>query len=100
MGRVDRPERSEGRDGRGDCSAPGGLHPTRHAAFGVGPPSPSRGGRETSDFRPPRDDSEGATPMKGRLSPFNLISLVLGFAFLYLPIVILVVYSFNASKLV
>lgn len=38
--------------------------------------------------------------MKSRLSPFNIVSLVLGFAFLYLPIVILVVYSFNASKLV
>jgi putrescine transport system permease protein len=30
------------------------------------------------------------------LSRFNLISLALGFAFLYLPIVILVIYSFNA----
>ena len=35
-----------------------------------------------------------------RLSPFNVVSLTLGFAFLYLPILILVVYSFNASKLV
>src|SRR5580692_10682220 len=35
-----------------------------------------------------------------RLSPFNLISLALGLAFLYLPIVILVIYSFNASRLV
>ena len=35
-----------------------------------------------------------------RLSRFNLVSLVLGFAFLYLPIVILVIYSFNASRLV
>src|SRR5262245_8020874 len=31
---------------------------------------------------------------------FNLTSLALGFAFLYLPIVILVIYSFNASRLV
>ncbi|MFO1149063.1 MAG: ABC transporter permease [Alsobacter sp.] len=38
--------------------------------------------------------------MKGRLSSFNVVSLALGFAFLYLPIVILVVYSFNDSKLV
>jgi putrescine transport system permease protein len=38
--------------------------------------------------------------MKGRLSAFNLVSLALGFAFLYLPIVILVVFSFNESKLV
>src|SRR5256714_4406615 len=33
-------------------------------------------------------------------SPFNAFSLALGFAFLSLPIVILVVYSFNASRLV
>ncbi len=31
---------------------------------------------------------------------FNLVSVTLGFAFLYLPIVLLVVWSFNASKLV
>ncbi len=35
-----------------------------------------------------------------RLSPFNIVSLALGLAFLYVPIVILVVYSFNASRLV
>jgi putrescine transport system permease protein len=35
-----------------------------------------------------------------RLSRFNVSALVLGFAFLYLPIVILVIYSFNASRLV
>src|SRR5258708_32845512 len=35
-----------------------------------------------------------------RLSRFNAVSLALGFAFLYLPIVILVIYSFNASRLV
>ncbi|MGI9394635.1 MAG: ABC transporter permease subunit [Boseongicola sp.] len=35
-----------------------------------------------------------------RLSPFNLVSLTLGFAFLYIPMVILVIYSFNESKLV
>ena len=38
--------------------------------------------------------------MTRRLSVFNVTSLVLGFAFLYLPILLLVVYSFNASKLV
>ena len=31
---------------------------------------------------------------------FNATSLTLGFAFLYLPMIILVIYSFNASKLV
>ena len=36
----------------------------------------------------------------GRLSRFNIAALALGFAFLYLPIVILIVYSFNASRLV
>jgi putrescine transport system permease protein len=35
-----------------------------------------------------------------RLSPFNVTALALGLAFLYLPIVILVIYSFNASRLV
>jgi len=35
-----------------------------------------------------------------RLSFFNVTSLALGLAFLYLPIVILVIYSFNASRLV
>jgi putrescine transport system permease protein len=35
-----------------------------------------------------------------RTSPFNIISVVLGLAFLYLPIAILVIYSFNASRLV
>ena len=34
------------------------------------------------------------------MSAFNLGSLALGLAFLYLPIVILVIYSFNASRLV
>ena len=35
-----------------------------------------------------------------RLTRFNMTSLALGMAFLYLPIVILVIYSFNASRLV
>jgi putrescine transport system permease protein len=35
-----------------------------------------------------------------RFSWFNATSLTLGFAFLYLPILILVIYSFNESKLV
>src|SRR6202163_776489 len=34
------------------------------------------------------------------ISRFNISSLALGLAFLYLPIVILVIYSFNASRLV
>ena len=35
-----------------------------------------------------------------RITPFNITALALGLAFLYLPIVILVIYSFNASRLV
>src|ERR1700712_2187405 len=35
-----------------------------------------------------------------RWSRFNIISVTLGFAFLYLPIVLLVIFSFNESKLV
>jgi putrescine transport system permease protein len=38
--------------------------------------------------------------MRKGLSLFNLTSLVLGITFLYLPIVILVIYSFNDSRLV
>ncbi len=35
-----------------------------------------------------------------RLSTFNITSLTLGFAFLYLPMLLLIIYSFNASRLV
>lgn len=35
-----------------------------------------------------------------RMSWFNTTSLTLGFAFLYLPMIILIIYSFNESKLV
>jgi putrescine transport system permease protein len=38
--------------------------------------------------------------MMRKASVFNLAALALGMAFLYLPIVILVIYSFNASRLV
>ena len=38
--------------------------------------------------------------MRRRLTPFNVTALVLGLAFLYLPILLLVAYSFNASRLV
>ncbi len=38
--------------------------------------------------------------MRRGLSAFNMTSLALGLAFLYLPIAILVIYSFNASRLV
>ncbi len=38
--------------------------------------------------------------MNRRFSWFNATSLTFGFAFLYLPILILVLYSFNSSKLV
>lgn len=38
--------------------------------------------------------------MRRGLTPVNLTALTLGFAFLYLPILLLVLYSFNESKLV
>ncbi|MGQ3671946.1 ABC transporter permease [Xanthobacter sp. TB0136] len=38
--------------------------------------------------------------MKRGLSWFNVTSIVLGFAFLYIPILLLVIYSFNDSRLV
>src|SRR5215207_6562468 len=38
--------------------------------------------------------------MRRGMSFFNLVSVVLGIGFLYLPIVVLVIYSFNASRLV
>lgn len=38
--------------------------------------------------------------MRRRLTAFNLASLVVGLGFLYLPIALLVLYSFNASRLV
>jgi putrescine transport system permease protein len=38
--------------------------------------------------------------MMRKLSLFNVLAILLGVAFLYLPIVVLVIYSFNASRLV
>ena len=38
--------------------------------------------------------------MNTRFSWFNVTSIVVGFAFLYIPILLLIVYSFNESKLV
>jgi putrescine transport system permease protein len=38
--------------------------------------------------------------MRKGLSLFNVVSLALGFLFLYLPIALLVIYSFNGSRLV
>ncbi len=38
--------------------------------------------------------------MSKHLTWFNITALVLGFAFLYIPILLLVLYSFNASRLV
>ncbi len=35
-----------------------------------------------------------------RWSPFNIVSIIIGFTFLYVPILLLVIYSFNESKLV
>ena len=38
--------------------------------------------------------------MRREMSWFNVTSVSLGLAFLYLPMLVLVIYSFNASKLV
>ena len=38
--------------------------------------------------------------MNSSWSRFNITTIVLGFAFLYIPIVLLVIFSFNESKLV
>ena len=38
--------------------------------------------------------------MTRQWTSFNIASVVLGFAFLYIPILLLIIYSFNASKLV
>ena len=38
--------------------------------------------------------------MQRRTSSFNIVSVVFGLVFLYLPIAILIVYSFNDSRLV
>ncbi len=38
--------------------------------------------------------------MSGKRSVFILSALIFGFAFLYVPIISMVVFSFNASKLV
>jgi putrescine transport system permease protein len=38
--------------------------------------------------------------MRSRFSWFNVTSITLGFAFLYIPILLLVIYSFNDSRLV
>ena len=46
-----------------------------------------------------RAETAGGRGMR-RFSAFNAVSLTLGFAFLYLPMIILVIYSFNESKLV
>ena len=37
--------------------------------------------------------------MNNRFSWFNVTAIVVGFAFLYIPILLLVIYSFNESKL-
>ena len=41
-----------------------------------------------------------STPIPQIKSPWRTLSLLLGFGFLYAPILILIVYSFNESRLV
>jgi hypothetical protein len=49
---------------------------------------------------PSRPPSDWRCLVNRNMSWFNVTSLTLGFAFLYLPILILVIYSFNESRLV
>ena len=59
-----------------------------------------------ADRTPGRDEGRdhgetwGLCLMQRGLSGINLAALTLGFAFLYIPILLLIVYSFNESKLV
>ena len=41
-----------------------------------------------------------STPIPQIKSPWRTLSLLLGFGFLYAPILILIIYSFNESRLV
>ena len=74
----------------------GGLR-RRHGAAGAA-------GGAAGAVRPAAAPPAGGEAMMARalsrISRFNVTSLALGLAFLYLPIVILVIYSFNASRLV
>ena len=45
-------------------------------------------------------EREAGGLMRRGLSGVNLVALTLGFAFLYIPILLLIIYSFNESKLV
>ena len=51
-------------------------------------------------FPAPDDARRRARLIMRKVSTFNLTAIVLGLAFLYLPIAVLVIYSFNASRLV
>ena len=49
---------------------------------------------------PPAAPARGGGLMRRGLSGINLAALTLGFAFLYIPILLLIIFSFNESKLV
>ena len=49
---------------------------------------------------PAANGAGGRVDDGSRFSWFNATSITLGFAFLYIPILLLVIYSFNESKLV
>ena len=56
--------------------------------------------RADRDLPAPADARELEGALMRKASIFNVTSVALGLAFLYLPIAILVIYSFNASRLV
>src|SRR5205823_14887704 len=68
------------------------LRPRRGAGRRLGAPYP----RRTEIFGA---GERAVTPNRAG-APFRICALVLGLAFLYAPILLLVLYSFNASRLV
>src|SRR5690606_25893302 len=90
------PGRSRDVDDRQDA-LDGVLRQSRLAARIRGGRASAAGARHP-DHDLPEPAAEGEVAMKSsRLDP---VILTLGFAFLYIPIIILVIYSFNASRLV
>src|SRR5258707_7626079 len=66
-----------------------GGHPAAHSVGALHDVVPERAGMR-----------DGGRPMNYRSSYFILTCIGIGFAFLYIPILSMVVFSFNASKLV
>src|SRR5208283_3539619 len=74
------------------------LHQPRLASGGLGGGGDAAVAALADGKNPPPAGQGGG--MTKKLPPFLLVMLVLGYLFLYGPIVSVVVYSFNASRLV